>query len=166
MTLTVEDGSGVTDADSYITLADARTFAASRGISISATDATAEIQLRRAFDALEAYGSRFKGAKSVVGQATQWPRTGAYIDVDLWASDAIPTALKNAQVHFAAAIEAGLDPIPNSTGEAFVVRETIGQIETEYSESVSNSGVPILRTMNFTLAPLLNGSGALSVERA
>jgi hypothetical protein len=52
--LVVEDGSGVVDANSYTDLADARAYLALRGLALSVTDGTAETQLIRAMDYIEA----------------------------------------------------------------------------------------------------------------
>lgn len=166
MPLIVEDGTLVANADSYITLAAARVYADSRGLSLAGSDAEAERQLRRGFDYVEAYRDRFKGAKVDPTQMTQWPRYGAYVDGRYIDTITIPTELKYAQVQVAAAIQSGLDVTPNSTGESFVVREKVGPIETQYSESVASSGVPILRTAEQLLAALITSTGALTTERA
>lgn len=42
MAIIVEDGTGVTGANSYISLADARTYATNRGFELSADDTIAE----------------------------------------------------------------------------------------------------------------------------
>lgn len=166
MALTVETGAIVPNADSYITLVDARTYAAARGITISATDGTAEIQLRKAFDYLESLRGSYKGVKVDTAQTAQWPRAYVTIDgIDL-ASNVIPTELKNAQVQLAAAVNSGIDIMPTSTGTAFIKREKVGPIDTEYSEVVSTSGVPIVRIVDALLAPLLNRQGVLATERA
>lgn len=166
MTLNVEDGSLVTNADSYISLEAARTYAASRGVSLSSGDATAETQLRKAFDFVESYRDRFKGSKVSSSQMTQWPRVGVYIDNEYIDSVTIPNELKYAQVQIAAAIESGLDVNPTSDGTSFVKREKVGPIETEYSEAVATSGVPIVRRAEALLAPLLKSAGLLMTERA
>jgi hypothetical protein len=165
MTLIVEDGSLVSDADSYISLDDARTYAESRGLSLNADDDEAEIQLRIGFDYLEAITS-YKGVITSSAQMTSWPRDGVYINGYPVAADYIPPALKYAQVQVAVAVEAGLDPTPNATGDSFVIQEKVGSLETKYSEAVSTSGVPILRSVEKLLAPLVTASGPLTVARA
>jgi hypothetical protein len=167
MALVVEDGSLVAGADSYIALAAARTYAAGRGLLLAADDSTAEQQLRRAFDKIEGYRSRYQGEKASSDQLTQWPRTSVVIDGNDWSSAVIPNEIKYAQVHFAAAIQGGVDLSPVASGEAFAIREKIGPIETEYSEAVSTSGVPIVRAAEDLFAPLMRNSGGLvSTERA
>lgn len=169
MALTVETGAGVAGADSYISLADARIYATSRGIALSVTDATAEVQLRNAFDYLETL-TDYKGQRVASDQATQWPRSGVFLfpGADEVAIDEIPLSLKYAQVQLAAAVNSGLDLQPTANGDPFIVRDKVGPIETQYSFTVSTSGVPIVRAASSLLSPLLNGGGSflLSTERA
>lgn len=166
MALIVEDGTLVANADSYISLADAKTYAALRGISLSATDATADIQLRKAFDYLESLRSRYKGAKSDSAQLTQWPRKCVWVDGEELSSATIPTSLQYAQVQYAAAINSGVDLAPVSDGGAFITRETVGPITTEYSDKIGSSGVPTIRAADALLEPLMLDTGPLTVVRA
>ena len=164
MSLTVEDGTGVDGADSYISLDDARLYASSRGLVISTNNVAAEIQLRKAFDLIESYRSRYQGLKAVETQAAQWPRTGVYVDGYALAANVVPTEIAHAQVHLAAQIELGLDLRPTTTGP-FVVREKIGPLETEYSTRLNTSGVPIVRVVEDLLTPYLAGAGSVTVMR-
>lgn len=165
-TLVVEDGTLVANADSYISLADARAYAAKRGIAIQADDTKADVQLRRAFDYLESLRSSYKGKKADPAQLTQWPRKCVWVDDVELSSATIPTALMWAQVQYAAAINSGIDVMPTYDGSAFVKREKVGPIETEYSDVVSTSGTPTVRAAEALLAPLLNVTNYLKVERA
>lgn len=165
-TLVVEDGSLVANADSYISLANARAYAAKRGVTLDADDTKADVQLRRAFDYLESLGSRYKGKKSTSGQLTQWPRKCVWLDDEELSSAVIPVGLQYAQVQYAAAINAGIDIAPTSDGSPYIVREKVGPLETQYSDVVVASGVPTVRTADALLAPLLNSTGYLTVERA
>lgn len=166
-TLTVETGAGVADADSYITLAAARIFAATRGLTISATDDTACVQLRNAVDYLEAQRSRYQGEKVSATQALQWPRKCVYLDdaQEQFAVDAIPALITQAQVRLAAIIHSGVDLMPTVSG-SFVKFEKIGPIESAYSETVGTSGSPLLKSVDALLAPLYtNPSGNMQTVR-
>lgn len=166
-TLVVEDGSIVEDADSYTTLSSARTYLSKRGLSLATDDAAADIQLRKAFDYLESLRSVYKGSKAESGQQTQWPRKDVWIDCEEFASDAIPTSLRQAQAMIAANIQAGIDIMPTSDGSPFIVRDKVGPIETQYSEMVATSGVPIMRGVDALLEPLLiTGASLLKTSRA
>ena len=166
MTLIVEDGSGVANANSYITLAEARSYAIQRGVTLSATDSALEVDLIKSMDYLESQRSNYKGVKTSPTYALQWPRYGVSIDGTEIASNVIPVELKNAQAQLAMAIATGVDLLPTATGAAFVVSEKVGPIETKYAENVSTSGVPIVRAVDALLAPLLRTGGALATARA
>lgn len=77
MSLNVEDGTGKSNADSYVALADAVTYASARGLTFPASPAgPAEAALIRATAAIDAtYRSRFPGQRlDGRGQALEWPR--------------------------------------------------------------------------------------------
>src|ERR1035437_561171 len=80
MALTIEDGSGVADANSYVDAADARTYAAARGVVLSVTDSVVETQLILAMDYLEALD--YIGAQVNNTQVLSWPRKNIIIDPD------------------------------------------------------------------------------------
>lgn len=166
MTLTVEDGTGVSGADSYISLTDARAYAVTRGIALAALDADAEVQLRRGFDYIETFGDRLKGEPVDAAQETTWPRVYVYVNGIELPSDEIPKTIGWAQVHVASAIQNGIDPTPDYTGSAFVTRRKVGPIETEYSESVATGGVPMLRHVSQLMAKFLTSSSIITTERA
>lgn len=166
MALIVEDGSNVANANSYVTLVEARAYATARGVTLSATDSVVEALVMKAMDYLESLRADYKGIKANETQALQWPRTGVSIDGYDIASNTIPTLLKNAEMQLVMDINSGLDPMASSDGGSFVVSEKVGPIETKYSEAVSTSGMPILRRTEALIAPLLNRQGLLTVERA
>lgn len=166
MTVTVEDGTGVAGANSYISLADAKTYAKDRGITLVDDDVKLEQYMNKAVDYLESLRSDYKGAKAVSTNALQWPRTGVTIDRVVIASTTIPNELKYAQVELMIAINGGTDIVPTATGDAFVTREKIGPIDTQYSEGVSTSGIPIVRKAEMYLAPLLRHGSTLATVRA
>lgn len=162
MTLTVEDGTGVTGADSYISLAAARAYLDTRGLSLDASQSHAEIQLRKAFDYIESL--RFNGKPVSADQATAWPRTDVYINGELLDYTVIPSSVGYAQARYAAAIHDGLELQPNSSGQASAIREKIGPIEVEYASS--SSATPLIRAADALLKPYLASVPYLSVDRA
>lgn len=166
MTLTIEDGTQVANANSYVTLAEARDYAKARGVKLTDFDDVLEQELIKAMDYLEAQRDNFKGVKTSSTQPLQWPRCGAYVDGAVVEPTTIPNELKNAQIRIAMEIDAGINPMPTADGSAFVISEKVGQLETKYSEGVATSGVPIMRAVEALLAPLLRGAGGLRVERA
>jgi hypothetical protein len=166
MTILVEDGTIVTDANSYVTVEEARAYARARGTYISDATRVVEQELVQAMDYLESLRNSYKGKKTDVTQTLQWPRQSVYIDGELFASDAIPTELKAAQMRLVMEIEAGFDPMGNSDGLPFIVSERVDVLETKYSEGIATSGLPILRKVEALLAPLLTTDGLLTVVRA
>ena len=161
MTLTVETGAGIANADSYETLANTRTYATSRGATLSTDDATVETQIRTAFDTLNGYGDRYKGTKHSATQSGQWPRDNARIDGFDLDSDAIPKQLKQAQNELVIAQSNGTDLSPIGD-TARILEEQVGPIRTRYSETVgAAAGVaPSIPVVDDLLRPLLR-SGAL-----
>src|SRR5688572_8818215 len=133
MALTIETGAGVTGADSYASVAEARAYATSRGItSLTAlTDAQVEVLLRKASDFLESLESRFKGSRVADDQALAWPRSDVYLfsSDTLFDEEDIPAQILTAQCQLACDA-AGTDLLPNGTGRE-VIRQKVDVIETE-----------------------------------
>lgn len=167
MAFTVEDGTIVAGANSYIALADARTYAADRGLTLPTTDADCQEALVRGADYIDGkYGSLFQGNIVDVDQTMMWPRNRAYLYGWLLPNDEIPTIVKEAQVQAAVALTAGveLEPAGNS---APVRREKVGALETEYQTSSGRGSIePRVTAVERLLQPLLINSGRKMVVRA
>lgn len=138
MAFTVEDGSGVEDANAYITVAYANEYFTDRGISAwTGADSVKEIAIIKATDYIEkVYGDKFLGYKNDEDQSLAWPRNGDDEEVGL------PKALKQATAEYALrALSAALlpDPTVSATGK-FITAESkkVGPIEKsfEYSEAM------------------------------
>lgn len=142
MPLIVEDGTGVLNADSYVSVADAKAYALSRAANFPTGDAEIQILLIQAMDYLEALRP-VQGSKTYFTQSLQWPRSGVRIDCIDFPFDAIPAVLKKAQMQLA--IDAHLlgDLQPTTDGFA-VAREKVDVIEIEYATGgrLSNSTSP------------------------
>ena len=82
MTLIVENGSVVTGAESYITIAQHKVYCDNRGISYSAlTDTQLEQNARKAFDyLLQQYRGKWKGYRKDALQVGDWPRSFVYLE--------------------------------------------------------------------------------------
>lgn len=76
MTLIVEDGTGLSTAESYISVADADAYHTSRGnTGWTGTEAAKEAALRRSTDWMVAtYRNGWKGVRCASTQALDWPR--------------------------------------------------------------------------------------------
>lgn len=164
MALILEDGTGITDATSYVSVTAARDYAAARGVELSDDDAEVEALLIKAMDYLEAQRALYQGRKTYPGvQALQWPRTGVVLDCHYELPDnVIPQELKNAQSQLCIELFNGIELLPSSDGR-YVKREKVDVIETEFmtpgdlgagvSQSPSSTAVDAL------LQPLFNACG-------
>ncbi len=162
MALIVETGAIVDNANSYVDLAYARAYATARGLALSDVDDTLEAQLITAMDYLEALRSQYQGTK--LG-SLQWPRYGVFIDGVELASNTIPRELKDAQCRLAFEVSSGVDLMPTTFGK-FAKKEKVGDLEVEYSESLSTSQQPILTVVDNLLAQLMkHASFRLGVVR-
>jgi len=137
ITITVENGTNVPNANSYNTIAEFRAFALNRGVALSSVDDTLAAMLIQATDYLESKAEKYKGLPTNTDQALQWPRTGVYIyEVEL-ASNSIPKQLKIAQLMLGLAVNDGLKLLPNFSPQDYVVEEVVGPIKTKYADPVS-----------------------------
>jgi hypothetical protein len=163
MTVVVEDGSGVEGANSYASAADLFAYANQRGTPLAVTEAQANALLVQAMDYLEAkFGRRWQGERSNTAQALAWPRSGVYVDNVRIGSNEIPRELQYGQL--AAAIEANSqDLLPNK--EPAVVREKVGEIEVEYTNTGKRMSVSAFSKADALLRPLcVNGGLALAIR--
>ena len=165
MALVIEDGSGLPDSNSYVTLDQARAYALARGVELPADDAQAEALLIQAMDYLEAQRAKYQGRKTYPGvQSLQWPRTGVIIDCDYnLPASVIPTELKAAQMQSSMEVFAGLSLLPSSDGRV-VKREKVDVIETEYATGADIGpgglmGTPSFPAVDALLEPLFNACG-------
>ena len=146
MTLIVEDGSIVPNANSYVSSdgymswADSR-FGSGRD-SAPVCEDDAERFILRAMDYFESQS--FIGEKVQGDQPLQWPRSGVYIDNYYVSSASIPKEVVLSIYELAYTEESGnseLAPVDRK-----VKREKVSSIEVEYADSssstVSNRSVP------------------------
>jgi len=134
MALVIEDGSVVSGANSYVTLAEFKAWADDRNISYSDSDDTLEGQLLRAMDYFERL--QFIGNKANENQPLQWPRTEALIDGYYADATEIPKEVKIALYEATVVQAAGNSELENQTRKT--LRERVGDIEVEYAENSEN----------------------------
>lgn len=156
--LIIEDGSGVANANSYVTVAEYRAYATPRGVSLPVSDAECETQLILAMDYLEV--QCWRGIAAYDDQSLAMPRDEVYIGGSLIASDMIPNKIKLAQMQLALQVNNGVDLMPTVVGgSASVVREKVGPLETEYATSLTVGTQPYFRSISGLLAPYLCSPG-------
>lgn len=157
MTLIVETGDGLANADSYISVADADARHAALGNSgWTGADAVKESALRRATEYLEqAYSSRWKGTRLMRAQALSWPRYGVEADGYALPSSTVPAGIANVCADLA--LQALSGPL-NPNLERGIVREKVGPLETEYDRNSPQA--TRYRAVDMALAVFLKSSGA------
>lgn len=120
--LTVEDGTGVATADSFISLADFRTFAEGAMFDAPADDVTAEGWLRRAAFSMGPMG--WLGEQG--GGALAWPRSGVVLrSGEVVAGDTIPRAIVYGQAMLALEQYAASQAAATPGGGAAVVEHSV-----------------------------------------
>jgi hypothetical protein len=157
ITLIVEDGSIVANANTYVSLADARTRAELLGVSISATDATADSQLAQAAYYVDNMYS-FKGDKVSASQTMQWPRYDVCIDGFSFSSSAIPQQLIDAQIFAAAELESGNVFYPANDGKN-IASESVGSIRRSYFDNGKTGTQKTFTSVYAAIKPIISGNG-------
>ena len=157
ITIIVEDGSNVPNANSYLGLAAVREYAAHRGVVLSSDDDDVASKLIVGMDYLEARECDFQGSRTYDDQALSWPRSGVVINCKAVADDAMPSQLKGALAQLVMALESGIDIAPNSSSDDFITSAKVGPLSVSFVDPSKTSGgdlSPNLTAVNALLAPL------------
>ena len=160
--LIVETGEGIPNANSYGTTAQARAYAKAVGLTLPVDDDKLEQQLYRATKVYLETRKGYCGQKTSETQALKYPRKGTYIDCIEVAEDFIPPVLFYAQVHLAAAYEAGYDPQQTLINEQNVIEETVDVLTIKYSAAKERYR-PIITVVEDLLSDILCCGGGRSV---
>jgi hypothetical protein len=165
MALIVEDGTIVTGAESYISVADADAYFSARGNAAWAAltpTATKEAALRKATDYMTGrYGLRWKGDRVSELQALDWPRSSAYANGFLIDSGSVPVAVQRACAELA--VRASSDDLAPDVG-AQVKQEVVGPISVTYADGARQDTRYAL--VDSMLAAYLKGAGQIPVVRS
>lgn len=175
MTLTVETGAGLPDAESYASGAAADAYHGARGNAAWMGETAAkEVALRRATEYLDGlYGPRWAGHAATFDQALHWPR--AYVLAPNRAgrtlylpSDAVPQAIVRACCEAALReLESPGSLTPDVYPGERVVSETVDVLSVDYAPGGSPTDVlPVLVSVGRLVAPLLRSSAGALVMRA
>ncbi len=158
MTLIVEDGSIVADANSFVSLADARTLAATIGLTLPVDDDAAEITLINGGRYVNSKEPSLQGSRVSADQTMCFPRKevvkfGFAIDDDI-----VPSEVICAQIEAAAAITSGTNPFPVDDGKEVQSQEVVGAVKRSFFESnVSAKDIDITASLN-CLYPLTSNA--------
>lgn len=162
VTLIVEDGSNVPNANSYADVATLRAYADSRGLDLPDGDDELAQMCIVAMDYIEAMEYRMKGCRTYDDQSLSWPRKGVCINGSRFPDNAIPKSLINALCQLtvdATALDGNLTPTQT---EYAIRQEVIGPMSTTYAvNTVNGSGafVPQYTKFDQFMRPLLNAAG-------
>jgi hypothetical protein len=151
MALVVEDGTLVSGADSYVTLAEFKVWADKRGVTYG-TDSAVTQQIYRAMDYIESLN--FIGEKSDENQALQWPRDQVVIDGYYIDSDEMPNELKVAVYE---SIKAELDGDSRMTAsDRRTISEKVGDLQVTYANNadVKRSIPAVTRALRKLIRPM------------
>jgi hypothetical protein len=162
VSLTVEDGTGLAAADSYVSIADALVYHAAMGNTAwaAATEAVQEIALRRAAQYLDTE-YRYRGERLTTTQALEWPRVDYESD---YRAEAWPVvALEQAACE--AALRALSDTLRADVSSDQVTEETVGPITIKYASKSGQTRYPIVSSL-LRRYVIGGGSSMLRLERA
>lgn len=167
MAITVEDGSVVSGADAFVSVATADNYHTNHGNTdwANALNADKEIAIRRATTFLS---SAYSWAGDKVGgraQSLAWPRTDVYDrEGDLVANDEVPQEVVNATCELA--LRELVTPgtlTPDIVLADKVKREKADDIEVEYANTATSASasIPMISAVNNLISGLLaTGSGS------
>lgn len=157
MALVVEDGSVVAGADSYLSLADARTMAAKYGYVLPEGDAEAEAALRNGAIYVGLQEPALCGKRVSAAQSLSFPRTGISLYGFPVANNVIPDQVKLAQLIAGAEYGSGAAVRASSDGRVTTMERVEGAVTVQYANN-GNTGATINITAAMdALRPLLCG---------
>lgn len=160
MALIVEDGTGLANAESYISVAAFKAYCDAHGLSYAdKTDTQIEQALRRATQWIDAtYSVRFNGNRINSDQALMWPMSGL-VDRSGYAiaNDAVPRQIVSATAEAGARELATPQSLsPDIVPGEIVKREKFDKVEFEYAIGSGGASVmaPELMVIDGILAAL------------
>jgi len=169
MSLIVETGAGLPDADSYADVAEADAYINKWHDPTQWIEAGAMAQersLRRATRFIDAH--RFLGWRLNNAQALDWPRDNVgYVDGQYINPGDIPAAIKRATIEAALREIVGDSLLPDHDGGTIKrLSEEVGPIKTETEFERPRGPARQVQTIQALLAPYLESSGSRRLARA
>lgn len=149
MPFVIEDGTGKSDANSYISSDDAKAYALARGVTLP-SDIDAKLTL--AMDYLESRD--YVWARATTTQALSWPRKHQGWLCNDPAQWWMPAEIAKAQAQLVIEQFNGVVLQPTTPGGVdgrFVIREKVDVIETTYSERLGTLDTPTMRAVDALL---------------
>lgn len=136
--ITVEDGTGIEGANSYVSIMEFREYAADRAIELPESDAAVEALLHQAMDYLYVAARNLKGVETYKDQSLPFPRS--VVDGYRWVETGIPNDLKRAQMSAAvAALDGPLISRTPASRTAQATEKTVGPITVRYASGTADT---------------------------
>lgn len=165
MSLIVENGSIVDNANSLVTRAEFIAYASLIGTTI-VDDEDADVLLIKAMKFIDAHESKLKGIKTERDQSLSFPRYNLRINGWSWNTDEIPTEAKDCQMELALELNSGTDLYNPTFSKGPRIEETVsGAVTVRYgTNSVSATRLTskgfklldsLLKTSGITSIPLV-----------
>ena len=151
MAFTVEDGTGVTGANSYQGLTPFRDHHTDRGvITASYTDSQVQGALVQASDYIDKrFGKRFRGMRRKNTQGLEWPRIDAQ-DNDDYPLDGVPSQLAKATNEYALlALQFNRNLAPPPGNEFSTVDPPTGNVTTQAVKAKTEQVGPIQESTEY-----------------
>lgn len=159
MALIIEDGTIVPNANSYVSLVDAKAIAAMFGWSLPDDDAEAEAALINGANYITLQESSLCGTRVSAEQSLSYPRKGISLYGFPVADDVIPKQVIQAQVAAAVEYGKGTDVRASSDGRITTMERVEGAVTVQYADNgVTGATVTITAAMD-ALKPLICGGG-------
>ena len=171
MTLIIETGAGLSDAESYASIAAADARCASLGVIAwsELTEEGKEIALRKATLFMATYRARWAGRRVYQAQVLDWPRYNVVVDSFVVPSTTVPAEVVNACIDLAVRAGRGEDLLPDlDTGSNAIKKDKTGPLETEYFQNTTDARERFV-AVDALLAPyfgLAGGGNSIRVVRA
>lgn len=145
MALTVENGTGLVDADSYASLATARAIAEKYGVSLPIDDAACEVAIRQGTEYADMQEDCFGGTRLNLEQSLSWPRAGAKTTTGyVIPFDSVPMQMIKASVFAAAEYGTGVDVRANDDGKAIASEQVTGAVAVSYFDNGKSGGTVVI----------------------
>lgn len=167
MALTVEDGTIVAGANTYIDADALEAYALLRDVDLPAEKAALEVLLIKAMDYLEALAAKYRGSIVSVDQPLQWPRQGVFLFGYEVETNVIPQRLKDAQAELAIQAVSGDLQVTKTNAESDVKSIGVFQgIDVEFHDpqSLSSAEGATYSKVYGKLRPLLKPRGSRAIR--
>lgn len=159
----------ISNANSYLSLVDARALAEQYAYDLPVDDAEAEKALIKAFRYVESFEGSMCGTRATTTQNTSWPRKNVKIRCEAFPDNLIPGELLIAQV-VAASFAGQGEQISGGANDGLQVQsKTAGKVSISYFEGSSSTGKLEIPEFDSVIEPLLckvSGGIQLMVRKA